>query len=97
MQVYAAEQNYFLQYGRYVVHIDDVPKSPSEGGLGLGLTSEFGEFRLSVDATDSGYVATVWRLQPDASDRCARFSIDEAGMRHAFDAAGAEHGTECLG
>jgi Tfp pilus assembly protein PilE len=95
-QVYAAQQSYFLQYGHYVVLIDDVTKSPPEGGLGLGLTSEFGEFGLAVNATDSGYLATASRIHSDATEPCVRFSIDQAGLRRAFDASGADHSAECL-
>ncbi len=95
-RVYAAQQNYFLQHGLYIVNIEDVPRAPADGGLGIALTSEFGEFRLDVEATDSGYVATARRLKVSASDPCVRFSIDESGLRRAFDAAGVDHGAECL-
>jgi type IV pilus assembly protein PilE len=97
LEVYAAQQNYFLQYGRYVVSIDDVPKAPAEGGLGLALTSEFAQFRLSVDAAGSGYLATASRVHGDAADPCDRFTMDQTGLRRAFDAAGADRSAECLG
>jgi len=96
LEVYAAQQNHFLQHGRYVVSIDDVPKTPAEGGLGLALTSEFGEFRLSVAATDSGYLATATRVHADERDACDHFTVDQTGLRRAFDAKGTDHSTECL-
>ena len=96
LEVYAAQQNHFLQYGRYVVLIDDVTRSPAEGGLGLALTSEFGQFRLSVDATDSGYLATASRVHADARDPCDRFTVDQTGLRRAFDATGTDRSVECL-
>jgi len=97
LEVYAAQQNHFLQYGRYVVSIDDVSRIPAEGGLGLSLTSEFGQFRLSVDATDSGYLATARRVQADVADPCDRFTMDQSGLRRAFDGAGTDRSAECLG
>jgi type IV pilus assembly protein PilE len=97
LRVYAAQQNHFLQHGRYVLVTEDVPRAPAEGGLGISLRSEFGEFRLSIDATDSGYVASAVSLRANGSDPCIRFSIDEAGLRRAFDAAGTDHSAECLG
>lgn len=96
LQVYAAQQNHFLRHGRYVVNVDDVPRPPTEGGLGIALTSEFGEFRLDIGATDFGYTASARRMHVSASDPCVRFSIDEAGVRRAFDAAGGDHSSECL-
>jgi type IV pilus assembly protein PilE len=96
-EVYAAQQNHFLQYGRYVIAIDDVPKTPADGGLGLALISEFGQFRLSVDATEAGYLATARRVPADAADPCVRFTMDQSGLRRAFDATGTERSAECLG
>jgi type IV pilus assembly protein PilE len=97
LEVYAAQQKFFLQYGRYVVLNDDVPKAPADGGLGLALTSEFGQFRLSVEATETGYLATARRTHADPRDPCDRFTMDQTGLRGAFDAMGTDRSAECLG
>jgi len=96
LEVYAAQQNFFLQYGRYVVLIDDVPKAPADGGLGLALASEFGQFRLSVEATETGYLATARRAHVEPQDPCDRFTVDQTGLRRAFDATGTDRSAECL-
>jgi type IV pilus assembly protein PilE len=98
LQVYAAQQKFFIQYGRYVVLTEDLPKTPAAGGLGLSTTSEFGEYRVTLSATDSGYRATANRIAGATDDPdCAQFSIDESGLRQAVDAVGIDHTAECFG
>jgi len=97
LQVYAAQQRFHLQHGRYVVLTDQMPRPQTDGGLGLSTTSEFGNYRVTLTATGTGYRATARRSDASAEDSdCIWFAIEESGMRQAVDAAGADHTDECF-
>ena len=97
-RIQLAEERFYLRHGRYAVSLTDAPPQ----GLGLATHSAGGGYTLTLEVNDtarpSAFTARaagvpVDRAAPDA--QCARFSLDQNGLRGARDAAGVDRTSDC--
>jgi type IV pilus assembly protein PilE len=92
-----AQDKFFGRNARYASGAQLSAAEP--GGLGLKAQSDHGYYDIDVRSSDGlAYTATAraGRVSGQADDtRCAEFSIDHNGMRHAVDAAGQDRSADC--
>jgi Tfp pilus assembly protein PilE len=97
-RILETQEQYYLLHSRYA----DSLTAPPPAGLGLATRSGGGRYAITLEVNDpvrpSAFTAratAVWgeRAQPDAL--CARFSLNQNGLRDARDAAGADHTDAC--
>jgi type IV pilus assembly protein PilE len=99
LRLQAAQEKHMLQYGVYVTTTANIPNAHSAGGLGLGTTSDQGYYNLALAATATGYTATA---TPTASGgqlddlHCRTYTVDENGVKRAFDTSSADSSSECF-
>lgn len=99
LRVQSAQEKYFVQYGRYATQLTAEPPA----GLGLPETSDRGYYRVQLQASEEGvmppsYIATAIVVPGGGADddrRCRSFSIDQNGLRRAYDADAHERADDC--
>jgi type IV pilus assembly protein PilE len=96
LRLATAQEKFYLQNNRYADNdeMDDAPPA------GLGITgSGNGWYTLSVVAADA--TTFTVRAVPTAGERqandddCARFEVDDRGVRTALDSGGDDNTAEC--
>jgi type IV pilus assembly protein PilE len=96
--VQSAQDDFFGRHARYA-DASQLAIAPPEG-LGLGPTSERGNYSLQLNAGSDGlgFLATARRVASGAQaddSRCVEFSIDHNGRRRAKDAEGRDRSADC--
>lgn len=96
--IQGAQDRHFGRGARYADGAQLTLATP--GGLGLKNASEHGYYALELKASADGlaYLATARAAESPgqhADSRCARMTIDQNGLRRAFDAGGADRTADC--
>jgi len=97
LRIQSGMEKHLVQFGTYT---DDLVGKTDTGGLGLYKISEQGNYDLDVDldTPKGGYTASAKaRTDKGQKDdtRCALFTVDQSGLRHAEDSGGTDRTTEC--
>ena len=94
----SAQDVFFGRHARYAQAAQLALPVPE--GLGLSDQSSQGHYRIELRTTDDGlgYLATArpaTNAAQSADTRCAEFSIDHNGRRHAVDSDGNDRSADC--
>lgn len=105
MRIQSAQEKYFLQNNGYATQLTPTPPA----GLALAQTSDGGFYDIQLtpgDTTPSASGVAVAmdytvKATPRAGSgqtedkRCAEFSVDHNGVKHAKDSSGQDNTSEC--
>ncbi len=93
----AAQENFHLRHGHYATAVwSDDPAEASS--LDLPERTARGRYLLALTTTDSSFVAEARPVAGGGQEDdalCARFLLDAAGRRRAFDASGRDTTSQC--
>src|SRR6185295_816094 len=98
LRIQSGMEKHLVQYGTYT---DDLTGQTKDGGLGLTTVSEQGNYDLKIDLDKpkAGFYTASAKARNDKGQkddtRCALFTVDYSGLRHAEDSGGADRTTEC--
>jgi type IV pilus assembly protein PilE len=97
LRLAGAQEKHMLQYGVYVTATGSIPNAHSAGGLGLGTVSDQGFYNITLAPSATGYLATATATAGQADDlRCRTYTVDENGVKKAYDSTSADTTSECF-